>query len=439
MKKKNFWLFLVVVFLLSLIGYVMYTTKKEFSYGLDLAGGTALTYRVETDKLTSTVSPKESVESLRNVIERRVNVFGVKESVVTTSYSQLSKEWRLAVDLPGITNLEDAKNLIGSTPVLDFRVMKERDVTSTSTELLLSDFTPTLLTGAYLERATLTFSQTNEPQVSLEFNKEGAAIFAKLTKENIGKQLAIFLDGYPVSVPRVNEEISGGQAVISGNFTLQEARDLVARMNSGALPVPVTLLSTSVVPPTLGSQAIKDAEYAGMLAFLLIALFMVVWYRIPGIIAVVALLAYVLMSLFIFKFVPVTLTAAGLAGFIISIGIAIDANILVFERMKEELRSGKSFTDALGAGFDRAWTSIRDSHVAAIIIAIILYFLGTSVVKGFAFTFFLGAIISLVSAQFISRVLLTLVLPTKKGKLTSFLFSSGFSLGFVRGKQGSSK
>jgi protein-export membrane protein SecD len=439
MKKKNFWVFLVVVFLLSLIGYVMHTTNKEFSYGLDLAGGTALTYKIETDTLPESVDPKESVESLRNVIERRVNVFGVKESVVTSSYSQLSKEWRLAVDLPGITNLEDAKSLIGSTPVLDFRVMKEKDATSTSTELLLSDFTPTLLTGAYLERATLTFSQMNEPQVSLTFNKEGAAIFAKLTKENIGKQIAIFLDGYPVSIPRVNEEISGGQAVISGNFTLQEARDLVARMNSGALPVPVSLLSTSVVPATLGGQAIKDAEHAGMLAFLLIAVFMIIWYRAPGTVAVVALLAYVLMSLFIFKFIPVTLTAAGLAGFIISIGIAIDANILVFERMKEELRLGKSFTDALASGFDRAWTSIRDSHVAAIIIAVILYFLGTSVVKGFAFTFFLGAIISLVSAQFISRVLLTLVLPTKKGKLTSFLFSSGFSLGFGEKKQGNSK
>jgi protein-export membrane protein SecD len=210
-------------------------------------------------------------------------------------------------------------------------------------------------------------------------------------------------------------------------------------MNSGALPVPVSLLSTSVVPATLGGQAIKDAEHAGMLALLLIAVFMIIWYRAPGTVAVVALLAYVLMSLFIFKFIPVTLTAAGLAGFIISIGIAIDANILVFERMKEELRLGKSFTDALASGFDRAWTSIRDSHVAAIIIAVILYFLGTSVVKGFAFTFFLGAIISLVSAQFISRVLLTLVLPTKKGKLTSFLFSSGFSLGFGEKKQGNSK
>ncbi len=439
MKKKNFWVFLVVVFLLSLIGYVMYTSKKEFSYGLDLAGGTALTYKIETDALPKTVDPKESVESLRNVIERRVNVFGVKESVVTTSYSQLSKEWRLAVDLPGITNLEEAKNLIGSTPVLDFRVMKDRSSNSTSTELLLSDFTPTLLTGAYLERATLTFTQTNEPQVSLDFNKEGAEIFAKLTKENVGKQLAIFLDGYPVSIPRVNEEITGGKAVISGNFTLQEARDLVARMNQGALPVPVSLLSTSFVPATLGSQAIKDAEYAGMLAFLIIALFMIVWYRIPGIIAVIALLAYVLMSLATFKFVPVTLTAAGLAGFIISIGIAIDANILVFERMKEELRGGKSFSDAIASGFDRAWTSIRDSHVAAIIIAIILYFLGTSVVKGFAFTFFLGAIISLVSAQFISRVLLTLILPEKKSKLTSFLFSSGFSLGFGGNKHGNNK
>jgi preprotein translocase subunit SecD len=229
-----------------------------------------------------------------------------------------------------------------------------------------------------------------------------------------------------MSVPRVNEEITGGKAMISGTFTLQEARDLVARMNSGALPVPVSLVSTSVVPATLGSQAIKDAEYAGMLAFLLIALFMVFWYRVPGLLAVIALLSYVLMSLATFKFVPVTLTAAGLAGFVISIGIAIDANILVFERMKEELRSGKGFVESVMNGFDRAWTSIRDSHLAAIIISIILYFLGTSVVKGFAFTFFLGAVISLVSAQFISKVLLLLVIPKKVSKFSSFLFGSGF-------------
>ncbi len=428
MRKKNFWVFLVVVSVLLLIGYLMHVSKKSFSYGLDLAGGTALTYKIETDKLPSTVDPKESVESLRNVIERRVNVFGVKEALVNTSYSQLAKEWRLSVELPGITDLEQAKALIGSTPVLDFRVLRDRDPkeNSTSTQIKLSDFTPTVLTGAYLDRAVLVFSSTNQPQVSLEFNKQGGDIFAKLTKDTVGKQLAIFLDGSPISIPRVNEEITGGKALISGNFSLQEARDLVARMNSGALPVPVSLESTSVVPATLGVQAIKDAEHAGMLAFALIALFMVLWYRVPGLIAVIALLSYVLMSLATFKFVPVTLTAAGLAGFIISIGIAIDANILVFERMKEELRSGKGFADAVLQGFDRAWTSIRDSHLAAIIISIILYFLGTSVVKGFAFTFFLGAVISLVSAQFISKVLLLLVIPKKMTKLSSFLFGSGF-------------
>ncbi len=435
MRKKNFWVFLGVIACLSIIGGLLYTSKKTFSYGLDLAGGTALTYTIETQKLPATANVTESVDSLRNVIERRVNIFGVKESVVTTGYSQLSKEWRLSVELPGVTDLNKAKLLIGSTPVLDFRVYskkstkdeKETTASSTKDSVTLDDFTPTILTGAYLDKAQLVFSQTNQPQVSLQFNKEGATIFAKLTKDNVGKQLAIFLDGYPISAPTVQEEITGGQAIISGSFTVQEAKDIVERMNSGALPVPLSLSSTSVVPATLGAQAVKDATHAGVLAFGLIALFMVLWYRVPGIVAVIALLSYVLMSLFTFKFIPVTLTAAGLAGFVISIGIAIDANILVFERMKEELRSGKGFVDAVMQGFDRAWTSIRDSHLAAIIISIILFSLGTSVVKGFAFTFFLGAVISLVSAQFISKVFLLLVVPKKRGTLSNFLFGSGFS------------
>lgn len=432
MRKKNIWLFLTVVTCLCVVGGIFYQSKKSFSYGLDLAGGTALTYKVETEKLPATANVKDSVESLRNVIERRVNLFGVKESTVTTEYSPLSKEWRLAVELPGVTDLEKAKLLIGSTPVLDFRVLKDKikstkDNKATTTEILLNDFIPTMLTGAYLDKATLAFSQNNKPTVTLIFNKEGAKIFALLTKENIGRQLAIFLDGYPVSMPTVQEEITGGQASISGNFTIEEARDLVERLNSGALPVPVSLVSTSLVPATLGAKAIKDAMHAGVISFSLIALFMILWYRIPGLVAVVALLSYVLMSLTLFKFIPVTLTAAGLAGFIISIGIAIDANILVFERMKEELKAGKGFEEALKTGFDRAWTSIRDSHLAAIIVSVILFSLGTSVVKGFAFTFFLGAIISLVSAQFISKVFLLVLLPKKRGRVTNFLFGSGFS------------
>lgn len=432
MRKKNFWVFITVLAVLSGLAWSLHITKKEFSYGLDLAGGTSLTYKIETEKLPATADVKESVDSLRNVIERRVNIFGVKESVVTTEYSQLSKEWRLSVELPGVTDIEKAKLLIGSTPVLDFRALrkdfgKDTKNGTSSPEVKISDFTPTLLTGAYLEKATVMFSQTNKPEVTLNFNEEGSKLFAQLTKDNIGRQLAIFLDGYPISVPTVQDEITGGKAVISGNFTIPEAKELVERLNSGALPVPVSLMSTNLVPATLGAQAVHDSLFAGKVAFALIALFMIVWYRVPGIIAVTALLSYILMSVAAFMYVPVTLTAAGLAGFIISIGIAIDANILVFERMKEELRSGKSFEESVKQGFERAWTSIRDSHLAAIIISIILFSLGTSVVKGFAFTFFLGAVISLVSAQFISRVLLILVLPRKKGKVMSFLFGSGFS------------
>jgi protein-export membrane protein SecD len=424
-RIKAFW---VIVAIIAAAVFLV-RGKQDFVLGLDLAGGSALTYTIDTSSLPSDADVEASVASLRDVVERRVNLFGVREPTVTTSYSRLVKEWRLIVELPGVTDVSAAGKMIGETPVLDFRVLKSGvDTTSSSTRLSLTDYLPTNLTGRYLNRANLVFDPTSHrPLVELLFNDEGSKLFAEITKANIGKQVAIFLDGQPISQPTVNEEITGGKAVISGSFSIEEARLLVGRLNAGALPLPIKQAGTTLVGPSFGDTAVKAGVLSGVIGFFLIIGFMVLWYRVPGLVASVALSAYAVMMLLMFKYVPVTLTAAGIAGFIISIGLAVDANVLTFERMKEEIANGKGLREAVALGFERAWTSIRDSHIAAIIVSIILFWFGTSLVKGFAFTFFLGAVVSLFSAQVITRVLLAAVASTSKSKIIAFMFGSGIS------------
>ncbi len=424
-KIKAVWVVIATIAL----GYFLINGEKDFVLGLDLAGGSALTYKIDTSSLPKDADVTASVTSLRDVVERRVNLFGVREPTVTTQYSRLAGEWRLIVELPGVTDVAAAEKMIGETPVLDFRTIKPGTVASTSSIDFINGYEVSALTGRYLDRAGLVFDQTtNKPKVELVFNDEGADLFAKITKANIGKQVAIFLDGLPISAPVVNEEITGGKAVISGNFTIDEARTLVGRLNAGALPLPVILSGTNVVGPTLGTSAVNAGVKAGMIGFILVVIFMIVWYRLPGIMASLGLVAYSAIMLTLFKFIPVTLTSAGIAGFIISIGLAVDANVLTFERMKEEIRGGKGLFDAVELGFARAWTSIRDSHIAAIIVSVILFWIGTSVVKGFAFTFFLGAVISLISAQLITRVFMRAIANKSSSRLMKFLFSSGFTL-----------
>ncbi|MBP6888658.1 MAG: protein translocase subunit SecD [Candidatus Pacebacteria bacterium] len=428
-KIKGVW---VLVGIIALSGWLWHSVVNKgngFTLGLDLAGGSALTYQIKTESLPEDVSKEDAVTALRDVIERRVNLFGVREPTVTTEFSRLQKEWRLVVELPGVADVEQAAKLIGETPVLDFRTEKPGSAPLTASSSMfefIQNYEPSALTGSYLKRAALLFDQTtNKPMVELTFNEEGAKLFASITKANIGKQVSIFLDGVPISSPVVNEEITGGKAVISGTFTTEEARILVGRLNSGALPVPIELAGKSIVGASLGEKAIAAGKTSSLYGFLLIVLFMVIWYRLPGLVAGVALVSYVAIMLALFKLIPVTLTASGIAGFIISIGLAVDANVLTFERMKEELRRGKGIKDAMEEGFKRAWTSIRDSHIAAIIVSVVLFFMGTSVVKGFAFTFFLGAVISLFSAQIVTRTLLRAVAPKALGKVGKFLFGSG--------------
>lgn len=412
-----------------------FLAKHPFKLGLDLSGGTHLVYKADVSQVAS-ADFKNSMDALRDVIERRVNVFGVSEPVVQVQNGGFSNagEERLIVDLPGVTNVSQAIEMIGQTPTLDFRVEnpnpQEAKVGADGAVNLdiNSKFITTGLTGRFLDKAILDFNQTTgEAMVSLQFNPEGSLLFEKITKENIGKRVAIFLDGAPISMPTVNEAISGGKAQISGNFTPAEAKILVGRLNSGALPVPISLISTQTIGPSLGTQATSAGVKAALIGFLAIALFLLIWYRLPGLIAILALSMYVLIMLSLFKLLSVTLTAAGIAGFIISIGIAVDANVLIFERMKEELRKGDSVFDSIHHGFKRAWLSVRDSNSSSIITAVILFWFGTSLIKGFALVFLIGVIVSMISAISITRLFLYTLNIKKKNKLTGFLFGSGFS------------
>lgn len=414
----------LLVLLISglLVWFVAATSGEGNRYGvklgLDLAGGTELIYEADTSNITE--DKKGALDSLRDIIDRRVNLFGVAEPVVQIEQGANGED-RLIVELPGVTDITAAKEALGATPVLEFKLASLSTSTATTTEV----FIPTELTGRYLDKAELQFSAqggASEPIVLLHFNEEGAKLFEQITTEHTGEMLAIFLDGEVISMPVIREPIPGGVATISGQFTATEARDLVQNLNFGALPVPIELVSTNSVGPTLGSAALLAGEKAGLIGFALVALFMIAWYRLPGLIASIALVIYIIANLAIIKFIPVTLTASGIAGLILSIGMAVDANVLIFERMKEELRDKKSVRESLKIGFHRAWPAIRDGHFTMIISSVILFWLGTSIVQGFALVFGLGVIISLISAVFITRIFLLAILPEDlKGKSRALL------------------
>lgn len=380
-----------------------------FHLGLDLVGGVHLLYEADFSEHGGGVSQADAMEGVRDVIERRVNFFGVAEPVV-----QISGDNRLIVELAGITDVQEAIKLIGETPFLEFRELGDVQ-TDESGQVIVDDddpfgiWAPTGLSGKHVQRARLEFDQqTGVPTVALQLNDEGAALFAQITARNVGAPVAIFLDGTPISIPTVQSEITGGQAVISGQFTPQEAKLLVTRLNSGALPVPITIISQQSVGASLGAKSLQESLTAALWGLLLVALFMIVYYRLPGFTAVMALLVYVLIVLAVFKLLPVTLTLAGIAGFVLSLGIAVDANVLIFARLREELAAGKPLALAMHEGFRRAWLSIRDSHVTTLLGAFILYVFTTSVVKGFALTLGIGVLTSLLTATVITRAFLDL-------------------------------
>ena len=416
---------LLVIIVAVAIGYFIYQTEQvdssyNFKLGLDLNGGSHLIYQADVSEV-ATSDIASSMEALRNVIERRVNLFGVSEPLVQTESAGLiagkTIAQKLIVELPGVADIDKAITMIGKTPLLEFKLVKE-DPPAVGTTTPTITLTPTGLTGRLLKRAALEFDQNiGEPQVLLSFTSEGQELFAQITKDNVGQ---------PLSLPVVREEIRDGNAVISGNFTPAEAKILVRDLNYGALPVPIKLLSTQKIGASLGADAVKAGVKAGGISFLVIALFLILWYRLPGAIAVIALAIYVALNLALFKLIPVTLTAAGIAGFILSIGMAVDANILIFERLKEELRRGKTLVDAIHEGFTRAWTSIRDSNLSSIITAVILFwFASTSVIKGFALVFGIGVLTSMLTAITVSRTLLFALGFKGENKITRFLFSCG--------------
>lgn len=430
---------LVLILFAALVGFFVYRTENPqsryaFKLGLDLKSGSHLVYRADTSALSPT-DVGGAMDTLREVIERRVNLFGVSEPIVQVERGGLlgGGENRLIVELPGITDVKRAVELIGATPLLEFKLVRPEMEKLSREELNKKTvgevFTPTKLTGRFLEKSELAFNPTTgEPTVLLNFNSEGEKLFAQITKEHVGRILAIFLDGAPISTPVIRQEIKGGKAQISGGFTPAEARDLVRNLNYGALPVPIELVSTQTVGATLGETATAAGVRAGFWSFLIIATFLILWYRLPGVVAVLALAVYVALNLALFKFIPVTLTAAGIAGFILSLGMAVDANILIFERMKEELRRGRVLADAIQEGFHRAWTSIRDSNTSSIITAVILYyFASTPIIKGFALVFFIGVITSMFTAITVSRTLLKALGASGESTFAKFLFSSGIN------------
>ncbi|MES2315810.1 MAG: protein translocase subunit SecD [Patescibacteria group bacterium] len=414
--------------------------NHPFRLGLDLSGGSHLTYKADVSGVPA-AQISDSMDALRDVIERRINLFGVSEPIVQVQGGGFISggEHQLIVDLPGITDVEKATQMIGQTPLLEFKIERPKDQPITITPgkdgkidlqniSLDQKYVSTELTGRYLQKATLEFDQnTREPRVSLQFDATGTKLFAEITKANVGKTVAIFLDGAPISTPVVREEIPSGTAIISGSFTPAEAKTLVGRLNSGALPVPISLISKQTIGATLGGNAAAAGVKAAIIGFLLVALFLILWYRLPGVVATISLLIFITIMLALFKLIPVTLTAAGIAGFIISMGIAVDANVLIFERVKEELRSGKTISNAVSAGFSRAWFSIRDSNISSIITALILFWFGTSLIKGFALTLGLGVFISMFSAIVVTRIFLSLLNFIGNGKVAKFLFSSGIS------------
>ena len=404
------------------------TSSYRFKLGLDLAGGTELVYKADMSQ-TPQGERSDALASLQGVIERRVNLFGVAEPLVQTEQASAlsgTTEDRLIVDLPGVTDIKAAVAALGQTPTLEFKLATTTKV-GTTTEVL---YAATGLTGRYLSNATLGFgsgatSGLSAPQVILNFNSAGATLFEKITRENVGQTLAIFLDGQPISQPTIQEAIAGGQATITGHFTATEARDLVRNLNFGALPVPISLESSSVVGPTLGAAAITAGVIAGLVGFAIIALFMIAWYRVPGLVAAVALVEYIAFMLAVIKVIPVTLTASGIAGLIISVGMAVDANVLIFERTKEELHEGKDPREAVHIGFARAWTAIRDGHLTMLISGVILFWLGTSIVQGFALVFVLGVLASFISAVSLSRIFLLAIVPETRSGVWKFLLGSG--------------
>jgi len=426
-SKNKIYLFNLVIILVGFLAFnfafpqilnLPWFPKRDFKLGLDLQGGVRLVYQVDFSQIKEE-DKKLVLEGLKEILERRVNLFGAKEPLI-----QIQGE-KIVVELPGTIDPEKAVKEIGKTPYLEFREEKEdflKILEEKGKEISKEDldkiFVSTPLTGRYLKRADVVFDpMTSQPSVSLEFNEEGAKIFEDLTQKNIGKHLAIFIDQKLISSPVVREKISGGKAQITGNFTIEEARELARNLNAGALPAPINLVSQTTVGPTLGKISLEKSLKAGIIGLLAISIFMILFYRLPGVLASLALMFYLFFVLFLFKLFSFTFTLAGIGGFLLSLGMAVDANILIFSRMREEIKEGKKLKEALEEAIKRAWPAIRDGNLTTLIVAMIFFFLGTSFVRGFAMTLSLGILVSMFTAIFVTSNFLRMFIETKLEKI----------------------
>lgn len=389
MKNKKFMLLFIIALV---IGALFVILKIPTKLGLDLKGGSKLVLEAQKPANATEVTP-EMMDSLRFAIEKRVNALGVAETVV----QKIGKN-RLLVEIPGISDSAKARQYIGETAALEFREEK----TGFNGQ---STWVSTGVSGKDLQSATLAPSPGGGNVWSVEFklNSSGRKKFADLTTRLQGKPLGIFFNGKLQSAPVVQTPITDGSGQITGNFSHDDAKKMVDLLNAGALPVPAKIIEENSIGPTLGADSIQKSKIAGLVGLGLVMLFMVAYYRVPGLIADAALIIYALLVFAVFKLIPVTLTLAGIAGFILSIGMAVDANILIFERTKEELKAGRTLFTAINAGFDRAFTSIFDSNMTTIITCTILYLLGTSIVKGFALTLAIGVLISMFTAITVTK------------------------------------
>lgn len=383
-----------------------FVRSLDIKQGLDLQGGTEVTLAADMSGVDP-LDRQDALDSAKEVIARRVDLYGVAEPSIKTLVT--NDTYRILVALPGVSNPDEALDLIGQTASLDFY-----DLPVATDSPTYADLKPTGLTGKDLKKSAVTFNPENgKPEISLQFTPEGGKKFGEITSRNIGKPVWILLDGQELTAPIVQQAILDGNAVINGEFTVEDAKNKVIALNAGALPVPIEIIKQQNIAPTLGAESVSKSISAGLVGLGLVALFMILNYGWLGLVADIGLVIYALLTLAVYKLVPITVTLPGLAGFILSIGMAVDSNILIFERMKEELRKGNEWGRSMELGFGKAWDAIKDANIATLITTFILFnpldwtFLNSSgMVRGFALTLFLGICISLFTGIFVTRNLL---------------------------------
>lgn len=443
MRNKNTWL-ITILFLLAFSLWVDFSKNitilnpfndnapivdrnVEIKLGLDLRGG--LQALLEADIPAETSVSADDMENAKNILQNRANALGVSEIVMQTAGDR-----RIVAEFPGITNPEEVVSALKQTALLEFVDMGTTPVvegTTIQTDFAAADDTSsttpaadgtviyhTVMTGASLDSATVVRGQTGEYEISFSLKSDATQLFSEYTSTHTGQYLAIVLDKVVISAPVIRNPITDGQGLISGNFTQESAQTLAIQLRSGALPIPIKVVESRTVGPTLGEESVRKSVLAGVIGLSVVILFMAIYYRLPGVIADVALLCYAAFSLMLFKLIPVVLTLPGIAGFILSVGMAVDANVLIFERLKEELRAGRNLRQAIDLAWSRAWSSIRDSNTSTLITCLILFIFGStfgaSMVKGFAVTLALGVLVSLFTAITVTRTFLHTVLDNVK-------------------------